>query len=213
MNRFYNIQEAISYLSPCLLCKYGMGLDCLSGSPDSQLNYGYGDFSPVITYSIMDKSFEDKFMINVRSNEVKRDIVTHREEYVVGGYDGTNSYAGKTSFANPQTSGTRYLYLGGSCRNCRKYGYVLQIIIRLQPLTLTDVVFNSETVTFQANEMGERWELKNIYTTKQTVYSHFAPPVPGTIVQEAKQNFPLLPLDREDPSKTLKRVKNLLIFT
>jgi hypothetical protein len=219
MTNFFSIQDALNYLSSCLICKNEMGLDCLSGFPDGVLNfefdnYGRGDFSPVITYSIVDKSLEDKFRINVRSNEIRRDIVNHHREDLVGVYnDSTGSYIGKTSFISPQTSGTLYLSLTGSCKGCKRYEYVLQVLINLATSKLLDIVLNSETVTFPSGNTGEKWELKNIYTTKQTIYTHFAPPAPGAIINKAEQNFPLLPINREDPSKTLERVKNLLIFT
>lgn len=219
MNKFYNIHEAVGYLSPCLLCRGSMGFACLSGEPGSQLeiafdNSGYGDFSPILTYSIVDSAFEDKFTINTQNNGVRRHINRQHQYETAGSHDGILPYTGVKFPAHyPITAGIRYLYLGGTCPNCKKYGYVLQIVIQLKPLVLMGVVFNSETVTFQVDNTSERWELKNVYTTKQTVYSHFATPVPGVLISEAKQNFPLLPIDREDPTKTLSRVKNLLIFT
>jgi hypothetical protein len=215
--RFYNIQEAISYLSQCLLCKYSMGLGNLSGSSTSQISIdheGYGDFQPVITYSILDKPFEDRFMIGVKNNSVRREIVKNEAEEMISSVDDfTMTRVVKHHGTYPMTAGVKYLSLVGSCNNCHKYGFVLQLIIELQTLKMFEVVFNSETLTFQTDTMSERWELKNIYTTKKTIYTHFAPPKPGLLISEAKQDLPLLPINREDPAKTLKRVKNLLIFT
>lgn len=214
--KFFNLQEAFNYLFPCLICKHSMGFGSLSGAPDSRLEYefdnnGRGDFYPHLIYRVVDGGCEDKFTIGIYGNDIDRETRrTIQDDYVTG--DNSFHYSRPTLSSHPQTSGFKYLALRGSCTDCYKYDWVVQLVVGLEPLKLMEVVFNSETVIFQA-EAGERWELKNIYTTRKTIYTHFAPPRLGTIVHEAKQDLPLLPLNREDPAKTLKRVKNLLIFT
>lgn len=218
MNNFYSLQQVFNYFSSCLMCKYGMGMDCLTGAPISNVaigiefdNHGLGDYYPSLTYRLQESSFDEEFKIDTRNNRVYRKLKEHYRDEIVGGYSTNVQFVNKCSY--PQVAGVKYLYLGGSCSKCKQYNYVLQLLVKLDPLCLTDIVFNSETCIFQDYLRGERWELKNVYTTQKTIYTHFAEPVLNTLIREAGQELPLLPLDRSEPNKTLERVKNLLIFT
>jgi len=168
-------------------------------------DHGYS----TITYTLRGAGYADIFRINTQTNHVEREINIENDNQTV-----TSSLGYTSAGSPPPLSGHRYLSLTAKCRACQKYDYTLQLIVALQPVAMKEIILNSERVIFQADRMSEAWELKNIYTTKLTVYSRFSPPVIGAnAVRQITQQFPLLPLDRNDPTKTLKRVKNLLIFT
>ncbi len=215
---FASIQDALNYTPYCLLCRHSItSLDSLVPGAISSLqveydNYGYGGYHPVITYTLVENGYKDTFNINIGNNAITRQTDIETQEYVVNAFSGTQSFTHPTP-ALPPISGDQYLYLGVACKSCNKYDYTLQLIICLKPLAMKRIVFNSEKVVFQEGEWSERRELRNVYTTKRTTYSYFPEPKIGLITSELKQDLPLLPLNREDPSKTLERVKNLLIFT
>lgn len=214
---FASIKDALNYIPRCLLCRHDMsGLGSLVPGAISSLqidydNHGYGDYHSVITYTLIESGYKDHFTINVVNNAITRQTEIETEDQVVNAFSGSQTF--KHSPSLPIASGYQYLHLGVACKSCHKYDYTLQLIICVKPLAMKQIIFNSERLVFQEGEWSERRELRNVYTTKKTTYSYFPEPKLGVVRDELKQDFPLLSLNREDPNKTLERVKNLLIFT
>lgn len=215
---FASIQDALNYTPYCLLCRHSMGrLDNLVPGAISSLqidydNRGYGDYHSVITYTLIENGYKDHFTINVVNNEITRQTEIEIEDQIVGAGLGSQTFKPSVP-SSPVASGYQYLSLGVACKSCHKYDYTVQLILCVKPLAIARIILNSERLVFQEGEWSERRELRNVYTTKKTVYSYFPEPKLGFIRNELKQDFPLLPINREDPNKTLERVKNLLIFT
>lgn len=215
---FTSIQDALNYAPYCLLCRHSMrGLDSLVPGAISSLkidydNRGYGDYHSVITYTLIENGYKDNFTINVVNNSITRQTDIEMEDQVVSTRVGLQTF--KSSAPSlPVSSGYQYLSLGVACKSCHKYDYTLQLVICVKPLVMARIALNSERLVFQEGEWSERRELRNVYTTKRTTYSYFPEPKLGAVRNELKQELPLIPFNREDPNKTLERVKNLLIFT
>lgn len=214
---FYSVQQALDYFPRCLVCGYNIsGLDFIQSAAaiSTEVDYTFKgrESRPKLIYKLLENGYEEVYEIDVHTSRVDRRVTIRNEECVAGSFAGTTRY-GYTGSSTPPTSGLKYLYLGVSCQSCKKYDYALQLIVDLDPLAMKRILLNSERVIFQENELGERREIRNVYTTRRTEYSYFRKPEPGTIVEELKQELPLLPFNRVDPNKTLERVKNLLIFT
>jgi hypothetical protein len=111
------------------------------------------------------------------------------------------------------SNGHKYLGLGRDSCKCQKYSFMLQLIVNLKLLNLSEIYLNSEKVII-INQEG-RYEIRNVYTTNKTEYGFFPgnPEVELVDVSYKHQLLPLIPLDRQHPDKTLQRIKNLLIFT
>jgi hypothetical protein len=210
MIEFNNLIEATKYVSTCPLCKKFIHIK------DMDINYtlkfsgcsgkDYG--RTLITFNQSSLSYNDKIIICLQTGEVTRDskINTRDLSAQIGSHFASIN-------GTPQTTGDMYFGLGMECYGCRDYYYMIQLVVNLEPIRLSKIYLNSESVIIR-NDEG-RYEIRNCYTTGNTEYlfSSGQPSEEGTIAISKRQLLPLVSLDRQYPAKTLSRIKNLLIFT
>lgn len=208
MTEFDSLYSALTYSPICPMCKHGIKLmDSLSGSPISAIKINVDGSNlclyPEIVYTMIDSNYEDTYTFRLDSKVVQRTI-KEKLDYEPAGSHGQSLV--RHSARYPVYSGKQYIAFHVNCKNCSKYNFVIQVVIDLDSSFIDHILLNSESMVF-FDETG-RIEIKNVYSTNQTDYCYSS--------GEAKkgvEHFPLIPLDWEDPQKTLKRLKNLLIFT
>jgi hypothetical protein len=87
---------------------------------------------------------------------------------------------------------------------------LIQVHISLEHGRLIALVLNSEAVSIE--EGAKLYEVKNIYTTEKTEMSTFHTRLSQQRGALDKVELPLVPLDLQNPLKTVERIKNLLVF-
>jgi hypothetical protein len=92
--------------------------------------------------------------------------------------------------------------------NCSGYSYVFSFRVREYYPVVGDIYLNTEYIIFDEN--GVNYEITNSHSVQRTRYK-----VSGADpFRDIKSiDLPFVPLDLENPSKTLEKVKNLIIFT
>jgi hypothetical protein len=115
-----------------------------------------------------------------------------------------------SSLSDLSSGGTNIRRLNISCDSCSKYAYLVQVHISLDKNKITSMVLNSESASIE--EGAKLYEIKNIYTTEKTEMSTFHTHLSQQRGALDKVELPLVPLDLQNPLKTVERIKNLLVF-
>jgi hypothetical protein len=209
---FYTLAAAANYIPDCLLCKSSMSYRDI----DAEVQYEYDRAGrrgqrTHLTFTDSNLSYTDKISICLETEVVERETIQNDHKSLNSGFVTVSSSLHST----PPERGDKYLGLGLECKECHDYNYMIQIVVDLGDLRIKRLTLNSESVAIRSDE--GLFEIRNAYTTRETHYyfsRHPAPPgSPNTFTIDKQQKLPLIPLDRKDPSKTLKRIRNLLVFT
>lgn len=206
MIEFQTLLQAANYFPKCLLCKSSMDFknrdsDAIEKSYDSPYRSG---LTTTITYNCHERDYIDSYVVHIETGEVKRDI-----QYLTQAMGGMMSSVGRA--LHPAPFGDKYLSIGMECLKCHKYNYLIQMIIDLESVRIARILLNSEKLSFYVG--NEYHTIRNVYTTNKTEYSYYNIKDESLSISEKKEELPLITLNREDPTKTLKRIQNLLIFT
>lgn len=106
-----------------------------------------------------------------------------------------------------------------TCDDCSKYGYTLKICADRTNNKVTSIHLNSESLSIEKDK--ELYEIKNIYSLNRTEYIKFTKVEEHTEVlsmsgwlskRDGTVSLPLIPLDLDNPEKTVERIKGLVIF-
>lgn len=106
------------------------------------------------------------------------------------------------------------------CDGCSKYGYTIRVKADRSKKKIIDIVMNSESLSIEKDE--DLYEIKNIYSLGRTEYDKFTKVDvdDGTVKMSGWQGrrngtvvLPLIPLNLDDPEKTLDRIKGLIVFS
>lgn len=201
--RFYNLDEAFSYrrYCPCKNCEHGL-------FPETA-TIKYADNHREVEFDISGNTLA----VASHSNEVLW-YREHREDHKVYGIGSQSPliYAGTSRRLHSLSqSGTDLFPVTISCNNCHNYQYIVQVHVSLSERRLTGLVLNSETIVIQ--DMAKQYRIRNLYTTEKTELefrhthlSHFHEP-------EDEMEIPLIPLNIEDPMRTVERIKKLIVFS
>lgn len=197
MKHFKNLHEAIQYHERCPFC---------AGKMVTDMDVTYDDNS----HKAYLKFGASKVIVDCVTN----DIIQYSEQssvnttYSIGcGKPAIQSWGASQGLS---TTGIDYRRVSISCDDCYKYGYLIQVIISLKDAKILGLFLNSESVSI---EDGARlYEIKNIYATEKTEMSTFHQHLSKQRGALDKVEFPLVPLDLQDPMKTVERIKNLLAF-
>lgn len=199
--KFYNLDEAFSYRRYCPKehCEHGL-------FPETA-TIKYGDRQREVEFNVGGNTLT----VTSHSNEVLW-YREHQEDQKVYGFSSTLMYAGSSRRLHSLSGvGTDLFPVTISCNNCHKYQYVIQVHVSLSERRLVDLVLNSETIIVE--NMAKEYRIRNVYTTdkteleiRHTHLSHFHEP-------EDEMEIPLIPLNIEDPMKTVERIKKLIVFS
>lgn len=126
---------------------------------------------------------------------------------------GTPVYASNGSAQSLSRSGKEVFRVICCCGKCSCYAYILQVHMDMDEKRVVGVVLNSETLSFERGPLLH--EIKNIYTTEKTEYTTFTNYESEDAKPHDKQTtvLPLIPMDLENPDKTLNRIKTLVLFS
>lgn len=131
-------------------------------------------------------------------------------QFVIDGHDNTvyECYSGSAKF-----SGIFMFSLHGLCESCSKYSFSIGISIDITNMKVVSLFLNSET--FSIEEGSRLSEIRNVYTTEKTEYTTFTNYESEDAKPHDKQTtvLPLIPMDLENPDKTLNRIKTLVLFS
>lgn len=221
---FYTLAAAAHYIPTCLLCKNGMSFRDI----DAEVSYNYdftsGDhYKTSLTFTDSNLAYTDKITICMETEGVSRQTTQNDYKAFSVGYTGVSSslyssakvFSGSSLCSSAPERGDKYLGLGLECRKCHDYTYMIRIVVDLANLRMKRITLNSESVSIRSDE--GLFLIRNAYTIEKTEYMFSQHPAPAgsshTFTIDKQQVLPLIPLDRDDPKKTLKRIRNLLIFT
>jgi hypothetical protein len=121
----------------------------------------------------------------------------------------------KIKSSNKKSLGVNYTYKGITYHklsiecDCCLFGYLLQIKTDLSNLKLLEICLNSERISFEDSN-GILHEIVNNYIKKNTTYTNYDP---YTNYNHSPQSLPIINLDLDNISNTVKKIKNILVFT
>ena len=96
------------------------------------------------------------------------------------------------------------------CNDCLKYSHILQVHADIGKMEVAKVVLNSESISIE--EEARLYEIKNIFVAEKTEMSTFYAQTSHQRGPINKVQLPLVPMDFENPMKTVERIKGLLVF-
>jgi hypothetical protein len=115
-----------------------------------------------------------------------------------------------SSLADLSAGGLNIRRLNIACSSCSKYAYLVQVHISLDSNKIVALILNSESASIE--DGVKLYEIKNIYTTEKTEMSTFHTHLSYQRGALDKVELPLVPLDLQNPLKTVERIKSLLVF-
>lgn len=194
MKQFKNLSEVIAFRPECPFClsKLSPGMDMVYDENRTIAYLSIGGGQLKVDYcnnSIIEYSHKSNMGYSSLSG-------------VIVGYNGSG---GPLS-----TNGTDFRSLLISCIDCQKYSYLIQLHISLEQGRIANLILNSEFVSVE--DGNKLYEIKNIYTTDKTEMSMFHTHLSKQRGALDKVEFPLVPLDLQNPMKTVERIKNLIVF-
>lgn len=208
--KFNSLRHALNYQATCPVCCSAMLID--DRYAETRVEWRNGKQTTRLLWKTEDS---EEIILDPDSSYVEFVEKYAAPEYVVG-----TSYSGQTpirQYPKPKRLYDGHLYerIGMTCDNCCKYHYLIKFIIDVGVKQIIDIELNGETLSIEDNE-GTVHEIKNIYGFEQTQYSYF--PKDGDYKQgrrmdEKSITLPLIPLDLENPRKTLERIRTLIIFS
>jgi hypothetical protein len=206
--KFHSIRDAISYQSTCPVCHSKMLFNDRYAELKTELGINRSPRTKILW-----KTDREEILIDVDSDYVE--IVNKYFETVpmVTSYTGTVPQRFSTK---PVYDGHLYERLGMTCDDCCQYTYLIKFIIDIGLKRIIDIELNSETLSIEDSK-GIVHEIKNIYATDETEYTYFPKGdriyLDGSHTKEKSITLPLIPLDLDNPNKTVERIKTLILFS
>lgn len=212
---FHNLQHAFDFRPHCPLCHERVLIEGRSKIETvfHDKTYTVGKYvhhhSTRITWRTQDGE-----EIVFDPNDSAIEMVYHYSNDIT--VDGSIGYA--SARFNPSHShiydGHLYEKMLFKCEHCGDYEYMIQIIIDVGRKWIDEIVLNHEKLQLKDNN-NQIHRVKNIYTFDQTEYTTF---YPGDWkfdkVKDYKQTtLPLIPVNFDDPKKTIERIKTLVLFS
>ncbi|HEY5267592.1 MAG TPA: hypothetical protein VII94_00455 [Candidatus Saccharimonadales bacterium] len=230
MINFINLSHAINYRSECPFCHNPMKIEpgCIEWeikkSPSSHYTVGTDSFY-YNSYSVKERTFikfsygESSIIVDYETGEVLSVRETHSMTDIYNSnYYG--SYTGKSYGYGQGLSDYNLFAINIHCSNCQAYRYVVQVHISLIEKQIVNIYLNSESLSFK-DEKGTYF-IRNVYSSEKTEYSFNSNEHSDTGLKEIEAylgyhskilELPLIPINFEEPNKTLGRVKNLVLFS
>lgn len=201
MTSFYNLDEAFSYrrYCPCKHCGHTLFPEVATiihgdGTQHVKLALG-GNTLTVGLYSNAVISYEEE-----RQNQTVYGMSGHSLMHI----------GSSRSLHSLSKQGTDMFPVTVSCNNCHRYKYVLQVHVSLSQGCLVGLMLNSETMA--VDDYAKLYTITNVYTTGKTEMEVRHLHLSQYHEPEAKIEYPLIPLNVEEPMKTVERLKKLTVF-
>lgn len=147
----------------------------------------YKNKQPLLKFNLMG---DDNLLINLVTEEVFTELRQNISSYGYFNY------------------GVNYHGINIECNNvdCGLYDFTLQIQTNIDKCKINYIILNSERVAIE-DDSGILHEIKNIYVNDITEHSYHRESESKT------QNLPIIPIDFDNPLKTIQRIKKLIIFS
>jgi len=95
------------------------------------------------------------------------------------------------------------------CGNCHMYSFIIQIWINFKKHCITEIILNSERVSWE-DEKDVLHEIVSIHSTNKTKYSYI---FPDTSKEDGIITLPFIPIDVSNPKDAVNRIRKLIVFS
>jgi hypothetical protein len=211
--RFVSMRDALEYRKRCPICSSQLLID--DRYAETKIDWDEGKERTRLLWKTQDG---EEMIIDPDSSCVRFVDKYFVPEYVVG----TSNYSSQAYMgriipkAKKVYDGHLYERIGMTCDDCCQYHYLVKFVIDVGMKSIINIELNSETISIDDNK-GTVHEIKNIYPTKETEYTYFTKGdriyLDGTHVGEKSITLPLITLDLDNPTKTLERIRTLVLFS
>lgn len=210
--KFHLIRQALEYQTHCPICSSSLLID--DRYAETKIDWDEGKERTRLLWKTQDG---EEMIIDPDSSCVRFVDKYFVPEYVVG----TSNYSSQAYMgriiprAKRVYDGLLYERIGMTCDDCCRYYYLVKFIIDVGVKTIIDIELNSETLSIEDGK-GTVHEIKNLYSIKETEYAYFPKGrvyLDGKHVGEKSITLPLIPLDLDNPTKTLERIRTLVLFS
>lgn len=212
---FYNLQHAFDFRPHCPFCSDRMLIE-----GRYKIETSFNDRLYTVSKTVRHDSTritwrtQDGEEIVFNPNDSAIEIVYHYSNDVT--VDGSIGYA--SARFNPSHTniydGHLYEKMRFKCDNCGDYEYMVQIIIDVGKKSIDDIVLNHEKIEWKDNN-NQIHRVRNVYTYDETEYTTFYPGdcKYGKVKDYKQTTLPLIPLNLDEPQKTIDRIKTLVLFS
>ena len=209
MKRFYTLLDAINYQTDCPICHKKLRINDRHAELKVRWRLGAHQ-EQTLVWKLADS---DELIVNLQNNHIEMIQKTAKMTpvYEVGSI--SPHYIGA-----PIYDGILYERLGVECDSCCQYSFLIRVQVDVGRGVFTDIQLNSEYLTIDSAK-GTVYEIKNVYTTEETEFTILGNvvryPTFGRIYSSDKKRLtlPLIPIDLQNPEKTLERIKTLVLFS
>jgi len=196
MKQFQNLFEVLEYQPTCPLCK--------SRVMPVAANLNYDENRVIATLTIGNITL----VVDCHTNKVLQysESSNLHQIYTIGSQIAYQVPTGNYNLLK----GNNMFRLNMICDKCSKYGYLTQIHVDGGEYQVTGLFLNSESLSVE--DGTKLYEIKNVYAVDKTELSIFHQHLSSQRGALDKIEFPLVPLDLQNPMKTIERIKNLIAF-
>ncbi len=196
MKQFKNLLEVLNYHPTCPFCSRKM-------SAGWDLAYDENSVKAYLKFGLT------TLTVDCFNNSIIECRQTSNYDHLpnIGGM--VSQYSG-SSLSDLSAKGIDIRRLNMVCDGCSKYSFLIQVHISIEHGRLIALVLNSESASIE--DGNKLYEVKNIYTTEKTEMSTFHTHLSQQRGALDKVEIPLVPLDLQNPLKTVERIKNLIVF-
>lgn len=196
MKQFKNLFEVLEYQPICPLCQERV-------MPVSA-NLNYDENKVIATLTIGNITL----VVDCHNNNV---LQYSESSSMNGVYTiGTQMVTALPSGNYALLKGNNVFRLNMTCDKCSRYGYLTQVHVDGEQYRVTGLFLNSESISIE--EGTKLYEVKNVYAVDKTELSIFHQHLSSKRGAVNKIEFPIIPLDLQNPMKTIDRIKNLIAF-
>ena len=180
-----------------------------------------GKYTKRTTFDVSDSTFATEISWHTQDGEEIFFDLNSRSIKIAYHYSNDLAIDANVSCPSPRFNRTPVLVYDGhlyekmlfECNRCGNYRYMVQIIIDMGKKQIDDILLNYEQLTWTDGDMI--YQFRNIYTYDMAEYTTCRSGAYGLdkVKNYKMTNLPLIPLNLDEPEKTIERIKTLVLFS
>ena len=203
MRQFPKLLDALKFRTQCPLCHNILQ----ANGRDLVTEFDIHDCRQRIAFELSGNA-DDILYVDPMSEKIELVIGQEKPKFKWGNHPSAIS-GGTSKSAYYAYHGVFGHALTIECDKCSMYSYTLQLWADLDQRRLTQILLNSETVSWE-DEFQTLHEIVSSYATNKTRYSYFHT---DSSKEDGQVVLPFIPVDFANPKEAVARIKNLIVFS
>jgi len=203
MKQFTKLLEAFRFRTQCPLCHHSLQ----ANGRDLVTDFDIHNYKQRIAFELSGNA-DDILYIDPASEKIELVIGQEKPKLKWGNHPSAIS-GGTSKSAYYAYHGVFGHSLTIECDNCNMYSFTLQIWADLDQRRITQILLNSERVSWEDEEQTLH-EIVSSYATNKTRYSYYHV---DSSQDDGQITLPLIPVSMENPKEAVARIQKLIIFS